>query len=129
MNAPIGIRFSEVIATDLLVELDLSIVPKPIRSCLYSCLKFMPNLKTLNMGTGHGGWLSQTFCNQFYGASCEVFAKLTKLHFHHDCTDHLLKLICQKNCQTLKILDVSFSQNVTDASLPSLVQCTVSLKN
>ena len=75
------------------------------------------------MGSGHGGWLSETFCNRFYGTGMEKFDHLVILHFHHDCTDHLLNIIAQNNHKTLKILDFSFSQNVTDSSVPALVQC------
>ena len=83
----------------------------------------MPNLKYLNMGAGHGGWLSDSFCNGFYGGSMEVFNHLVALHFHHDCTDHLLGLITQHNSSTLKILDISFSQNVSDSSAKFIVNC------
>ena len=83
----------------------------------------MPNLKYLNMGSGHGGWLSDSFCNGFYGGSMEVFTHLVALHFHHDCTDHLLGLITQRNSSTLKILDISFSQNVSDSSAKFIVNC------
>ena len=75
------------------------------------------------MGAGHGGWLSDSFCNGFYGGSMEVFTHLVALHFHHDCTDHLLGLITQRNSSTLKILDISFSQNVSDASAKFIVNC------
>ena len=75
------------------------------------------------MGAGHGGWLSDSFCNGFYGGSMEVFTHLVALHFHHDCTDHLLGLITQCNSSTLKILDISFSQNVTDSSAKFIVNC------
>ena len=53
----------------------------------------------------------------------EVFNHLVALHFHHDCTDHLLGLITQQNNSTLKILDISFSQNVSDSSAKSIVKC------
>ena len=75
------------------------------------------------MGAGHGGWLSDSFCNGFYGGSMEVFTHLAALHFHHDCTDHLLGLITQRNSSTLKILDISFSQNVSDSSAKFIVNC------
>ena len=75
------------------------------------------------MGSGHGGWLSDSFCNGFYGGSMEVFTHLAALHFHHDCTDHLLGLITQRNSSTLKILDISFSQNVSDSSAKFIVNC------
>jgi hypothetical protein len=119
----VGIRLSEVIANDTIQSLDLSSVPKQIRSCLYGCLNKFTNVKYLNMGSGHGGWLSETFCNRFYGTGMEKFDHLVILHFHHDCTDHLLNIIAQNNHKTLKILDFSFSQNVTDSSVPALVQC------
>ena len=64
----VGLRLAEVIANDHVDHLDLSQVPKQIRSCLYGCLKRMPKLRYLNMGSGHGGWLSDTFCNGFYGS-------------------------------------------------------------
>jgi len=119
----VGLRLAEVIANNHVDHLDLSQVPKQIRSCLYGCLKKMPNLKYLNMGAGHGGWLSDSFCNGFYGGSMEVFNHLVALHFHHDCTDHLLGLITQRNSSTLKILDISFSQNVSDSSAKFIVNC------
>ena len=104
-------------------SLDLSSVPKQIRSCLYGCLKKFSNVKYLNMGSGHGGWLSETFCNRFYGLGMEHFTHLVILHFHHDCTDYLLNVIAQNNSQTLRILDFSFSQSVTDSSVQSIVKC------
>ena len=63
------------------------------------------------------------FSYRFYGTGMEKFDHLVILHFHHDCTDHLLNIIAQNNHKTLKILDFSFSQNVTDSSVPALVQC------
>ena len=53
----------------------------------------------------------------------EVFRHLVALNFHHDCTDHLLGLIIQCNNSTLKTLDISFSQNVTDSSAKFIVKC------
>ena len=53
----------------------------------------------------------------------EVFNHLVAIHFHHDCTDHLLGLITQQNNSTLKILDISFSQNVSDSSAKFIVKC------
>ena len=53
----------------------------------------------------------------------EHFTHLVILHFHHDCTDYLLNVIAQNNSQTLRILDFSFSQSVTDSSVQSIVKC------
>ena len=119
----IGLRLAEVIAHDALEALDLSQVPKQIRSCLYGCMKKCLNLKSLHMGSGHGGWLSDTFCNRFYTPCLEQFTHLVNLRFHHDCTDHLLHLVIAQNFPTLKIIDVSFSQNVSDASSEDLALC------
>ena len=120
----IGLRLAEVIAHEHLEELDLSRVPKQIRSCLYGCMKKCPNLKSLHMGSGHGGWLSDSFCNRFYAPSLDLFTHLVTLRFQHDCTDHLLALVIQRNFPTLKIIDVSFSQNVSDASSEDLTMCS-----
>ena len=89
-SAYFGLRMSELIANDTVEDLDLSQVPKQIRSCLYGSLENMKNLKYLNMGSGHGGWLSEAFCNKFYGKSMESLQHLVVLQFHHDCTNHLL---------------------------------------
>ena len=84
----------------------------------------MTHLKRLHLGSGHGGWLSSSFCNRFYGPAMESLTHLVKLNFHHDCTDDLLALISQNNHKTLRVLDLSFSQNVTDLSICHLVKCT-----
>ena len=121
----IAIRMAEVIANEKIQRLDLSSVPKQIRSCLYGVLNKFTNVQILNMGSGHGGWLSETFCNRFYSSGfSDSFRHLVVLHFHHDCTDYLVELISKGNSQSLKVLDVSFSQNVTDKSATWMAQCT-----
>ena len=75
------------------------------------------------MGSGHGGWLSENFNNRFYTPLLEQFHHLVKLKFHHDCTDHLINLLTQNNSSTLKILDFSYSQNVSDVSAENIAKC------
>jgi hypothetical protein len=111
----IGLRLAEVVANDRIEALDLSCVPKQIRSCLYGCLSRFQRLKYLDMGSGHGGWLSESFCNRFYGIGFDNLHHLVVLRFHHDCTDHIIHLISTTNAKTLKVLDLSYSQYVSDA--------------
>ncbi len=114
----IAIRLADVIANDTLEILDLSSMPKQIRSCLYNSLSKFRRLKILDMGHGNGGWLSEEFCNRFYTSGLEsitMSGKLTSLRFHHDCTDHLIRILA-KNLHNLKCFDISYCQYVTDES-------------
>eukprot|EP00094_Tigriopus_californicus_P002749 TCALIF_02651-PA protein Name:"Similar to LZTR1 Leucine-zipper-like transcriptional regulator 1 (Homo sapiens)" AED:0.15 eAED:0.32 QI:1/0.33/0/1/1/0.75/4/0/1163 len=106
-------EFVNLIIIPSLVHLDLPNVVKMLRTKLYDLLIHFPQLRSLLLGSGSGGW-SQVFQPKFIQA-LSFMDRLVHFSLNYDASDEMLEVI-QKTCGgTLKILDLEHSFQVTDA--------------
>ncbi len=63
------VKFSNLLAVPERRFLDLTSVPKMIRTKMYGSLKALTGLRAINLGSGSGGWVtevSETVVNVFF---------------------------------------------------------------
>ena len=85
-----AVSFTDLFLTDRLLALDLTTVSKMLRNNIYDKLGKCRNLRTLNLGSGSGGW-SNMYIDRFV-SGVKVMKHLVKFSLCYDCTDSVLKV-------------------------------------
>lgn len=103
-------EFVNLIIVPSIVHLDLPNVVKMLRTKVYDLLIHFPQLKTLLLGSGSGGW-SQVFQPKFIQA-LSFMDRLVHFSLNYDANDDMLGVL-QRTCGgTLRILDLEHSFQV-----------------
>ena len=118
----IMVSFIELILSDRLTALDLSQISKILRGNLYDRINMLSGLKSLNLGSGTGGW-SNMYIEKFSNG-IRTMKNLVKFSLCYDCTDSILKILVRNCRKTLRILDVEMSKQVTNISGEFISQCS-----
>ena len=116
------VSFIDLILSDRLTALDLSQISKILRGNLYDRIHMLSGLKSLNLGSGTGGW-SNMYIEKFSNG-IRTMRHLVKFSLCYDCTDSILKILARNCRRTLRILDVEMSKQVTDLSGEFISQCS-----
>lgn len=116
------LRLTEVAVWNRLKKLDLLKVSKQLRTFLYNHLEGFTELRYLDLGPGTGGWLSESFLDNFYHSGLSRQNNLVVFRLHHDCTNYLVETIVSQNCDHLRVLDIQFSQFVDDSVVQTIME-------
>ena len=116
------VTFIDLILSDKLLALDLSQISKILRGNLYDRIDRLSGLRSLNLGSGTGGW-SNMYIEKFSNG-IRTMRNLVKFSLCYDCTDSILKILARNCRRTLRILDVEMSKQVTDKSGEFISQCS-----
>ena len=87
-----------------------------IRTKLYNCLPLFKELRTLILGSGSGGWVTDVYAEKF-AVGLPYMKSLVHLSLKYDCTSYFLHTLAETCRHNLRILDIEHSQQVKDDSV------------
>ena len=90
-----------------------------MRNRLYEQLHLVPALQKLHLGNASYGYTPELFRKNFLSGLADM-TRLTHFSLHFDCFDELIEVLARNCAATLLVLDMEWSQKVTDACLPHL---------
>ena len=119
------VEFATIVAAAaerrLLRQLDLSSVTKMLRTRIFEMLPQLPQLHSLILGSGSGGW-SDVWQTKFLNGLF-VMEHLVVFSLTYDCNDEMLRML-RRNCgRTIRVIDAEHSQMVTDEGADELARC------
>ena len=140
------VKFSNILVIPERRCLDLNSVPKMIRTKLYGSLKALTGLRSLHLGSGSGGWVTevkrkwrilqhrdvvvskfsdpfQAFSDSFSNGIAGM-TRLVSFSLHYDCTESLISLLVDTCQGSLRSLDIERSGHVGDSAVDSLLKLT-----
>ena len=109
-------KFANLVVLPTRKTLDLENLPKMIRTKLYNCLPIFKDLRTLILGSGSGGWVTDVYAEKF-AVGLPYMNSLVHLSLKYDCTSYFLHTLAETCRQTLRILDIEHSLQVRDDSV------------
>ena len=112
------LKFNDLVLVPNLSSLDLRDRLQPVRNHLYDKLGHLPGLRDLWLGEASHGYTPDIFRRQFQ-AGVSNMKRLVRFSLQFDCFDKLISILAENCGESLKLLDVSQSSNVTDGSLES----------
>ena len=112
------LKFNDLVLVPNLASLDLREKLQPVRNHLYDKLWALPGLRELWLGEASHGYTPDIFKRQFQ-AGVSNMKRLVRFSLQFDCFDNLISSLAENCGESLKLLDVSQSTNVTDVSLES----------
>ena len=115
------LKFNDLVLVPNLTSLDLRDRLQPVRNHLYDKLCHLPGLRSLWLGEASHGYTPDIFKTQFL-AGVSNMKRLARFSLQFDCFDKLISILAENCGETLKLLDVSQSSNVTDGSLESFTK-------
>ncbi len=119
MLATVG--FIELIACSYIKILDLTDVPKMLRSKLFDLLGRFEGLHVLKLGSGSGG-VSDVYQNKF-ATGIQSMHHLVHFSLMYDCSNEIVRLLSKNCAHSLRALDIEYSVNVTDRSVYHIQKC------
>ena len=112
------LKFNDLVLVPNLTTLDLRDRLQPVRNHLYDKLSQLPGLRDLSLGEASHGYTPDIFKRQFQ-AGVSNMKRLARFSLQFDCFDKIISILAENCGDSLKLLDVSQSTNVTDGSLES----------
>ena len=112
------LKFNDLVLVPNLTSLDLRERLQPVRNHLYDKLGSLAGLRDLWLGEASHGYTPDIFKRQFQ-AGVSNMKRLVRFSLQFDCFDKLISILAENCGESLKLLDVSQSSNVTDGSLES----------
>ena len=112
------LKFNDLVLVPNLTSLDLRERLQPVRNHLYDKLGRLAGLRELWLGEASHGYTPDIFKRQFQ-AGVSNMKRLVRFSLQFDCFDKLISILAENCGESLKLLDVSQSSNVTDGSLES----------
>ena len=112
------LKFNDLVLVPNLTSLDLRERLQPVRNHLYDKLGRLAGLRDLWLGEASHGYTPDIFKRQFQ-AGVSNMKRLVRFSLQFDCFDKLISILAENCGESLKLLDVSQSSNVTDGSLES----------
>ena len=112
------LKFNDLVLVPNLTSLDLRERLQPVRNHLYDKLGRLGGLRELWLGEASHGYTPDIFKRQFQ-AGVSNMKRLVRFSLQFDCFDKLISILAENCGESLKLLDVSQSSNVTDGSLES----------
>ena len=88
-----------------------------IRTKLYNSIPIFKNLRTLILGSGSGGWVTDIYSEKF-AQGLPNMHQLVHLSLKYDCNSYFLHTLSETCAKTLRILDIEHSKQVYDDSVP-----------
>ena len=114
------VKFLDLVLVTNLRKLDLKNKLQPVRNHLYDNLQYLPSLQLLDLGDASHGYTPHLFKRQFL-LGCQKMNKIVVFSLHFDCFDELIACL-SKNCsQSLKMIDIEMSRQVTDHSIEDMI--------
>lgn len=87
-----------------------------IRTKLYNSLPIFKSLRTLILGSGSGGWITEVYAEKF-AVGLPHMHQLVHLSLKYDCNSYFLHTLSETCSKTLRILDIEHSKQVCDDSV------------
>ena len=112
------LKFNDLILVGNLGKLDLRERLQPVRNHLYERLGQVPCLRELHLGEASHGYTPDIFKSQFLAGVSDM-KRLVNFSLHFDCFDKLISVLAENCHDSLKVLDIEQSLNVTDESIES----------
>ena len=117
------LKFNDLVLVPNLASLDLREKLQPVRNHLYDKLSALPGLRELWLGEASHGYTPDIFKRQFQ-VGVSNMRRLVRFSLQFDCFDKIISILAENCGETLRLLDVSQSTNVTDGSLESFQKLT-----
>lgn len=117
------LKFNDLVLVPNLASLDLREKLQPVRNHLYDKLWALPGLRELWLGEASHGYTPDIFKRQFQ-VGVSNMRRLVRFSLQFDCFDKIISILAENCGETLRLLDVSQSTNVTDGSLESFQKLT-----
>ena len=117
------LKFNDLVLVPNLSTLELRDRLQPVRNHLYDKLWHLTGLRDLSLGEASHGYTPDIFRRQFE-AGVSNMKRLVRFSLQFDCFDKIIAILAENCGESLKLLDVSQSTNVTDGSLESFQKFT-----
>ena len=121
MEMLILVKFLDIILVPNLTKLDLKNRLQPVRNHLYENLHHLQSLQSLDLADASHGYTPHLFKKQFLRGVGSMH-RIVMFTLHFDCFDDLVSCLSDNCCETVRMLDVEMSKQVTDVSIDSLVR-------
>ena len=114
------VKFANLLVLPSRRQLELTQIPKIIRTKLYGELPKFSGLRKLGLGSGSGGWVTEAYSESFLMAIPRM-THLVDFSLKYDCTTNLLQVLSESCAGTLKRLDIERSKQLSDEAAKYLI--------